>query len=226
MSIFRVTKDKNNPYVMVNKEWINNEYLSWKAKGILLYLLSKPDDWQVYEEEIVKHSRDGLDAVKTGIKELINKGYIKRSRQRDENGRLRAYEYLVFEHPTYRGFSYVGKATATNNEVTDINNGPASRTIDFCTFIKQREPDPDVEAGVKYFLNCYEDKQGRPHPQLRPEQWQYVLDSIMDCYDPATDRIFKPTLSEVKQMIDRFFSSGLKTDYNILHFCSPGIKSE
>ena len=108
-SMFRIVKNKDNPYVMLNKEPLNDERLSWKAKGILAYLLSLPDDWQIYEEEVQRHSKDGLDSLNTGIKELIENGYIERLRSRDEKGRLRGYEYSVHEVSTKTGFSKVGE---------------------------------------------------------------------------------------------------------------------
>ena len=46
-----------------------------------------------------KHSSDGRDSLRTGIKELERAGYIHRTRRRNEKGQLREYEYEVFEQP-------------------------------------------------------------------------------------------------------------------------------
>lgn len=119
MATFRVYKESGN-FVMVHKDFIHDSNLSWKAKGILLYLLSRPDDWQIYETELEKHSSDGLSGIKSGIKELEEIGYIQRNRKRDENGRLNGYEYLVYEQPNHIRFSNVGKTVngKTNNGKT------------------------------------------------------------------------------------------------------------
>lgn len=101
MAVFRVIKDRDNPYVMLNKYVLYDKELSYKAKGILNYCLSRPDNWEFYEEEISKHSTDGLASVKTGLKELIEKGYIVRKRKRDALGKFKGYEYLVYEMPQY-----------------------------------------------------------------------------------------------------------------------------
>lgn len=69
MATFRVFKESGS-FVTVHKNFIHDDNLTWKAKGILLYLLSRPDDWQVYESELQKHSADGRDSLKSGIKEL------------------------------------------------------------------------------------------------------------------------------------------------------------
>lgn len=119
MATFRVYKESGN-FVTVHKDFIHDSNISWKAKGILLYLLSRPDNWQIYETELEQHSTDGLSGLKSGIKELEEIGYIQRSRKRDKSGRLNGYEYLVYEQPHHIRFSNVGKTVngKTNNGKT------------------------------------------------------------------------------------------------------------
>lgn len=99
MPTIRVRKDKNNPYVMLNKTFLNDKQLSFKAKGLLSYLLSKPDDWIVYEGELAKASKEGRSSVRAAIRELIEAGYMERTRTRDEKGLLREMECNVYEIP-------------------------------------------------------------------------------------------------------------------------------
>ncbi|KXG73769.1 hypothetical protein AN619_29030 [Thermotalea metallivorans] len=37
-TIIRVQKNKENPYVMINKQFLSDERLSWKAKGLLILI--------------------------------------------------------------------------------------------------------------------------------------------------------------------------------------------
>lgn len=99
MSTFRVKKEKN-PFVMIDKTSLKDERLSWKAKGLLAYLLSLPDDWKIYEAEITGHSTDGIKSTRSGIQELIKYGYIVRVQLRGEKGKFGGYEYEVYEKPT------------------------------------------------------------------------------------------------------------------------------
>lgn len=102
-SIIRVSKNKDNPYVMLNKEFLSDPKLSWRAKGMLTYLLSKPDNWQVNPNDLIKKSKDGRDAVYACLNELIEVGYIERNKIRNEKGHFSHIEYLVFEvHKTSR----------------------------------------------------------------------------------------------------------------------------
>ncbi|MDS3951563.1 DnaD domain protein [Staphylococcus epidermidis] len=140
MAVFRVYKETGN-FVTVHKNFIHDDNLSWKAKGILLYLLSRPDDWKIYESELVRHSTDGLSGLKTGIKELEKVGYIQRTRKRDDKGRLKEYEYAVYENPnhirfsnvgkTYIGKTYVGESHTTNNNSTnnDLTNNKNTNNV-------------------------------------------------------------------------------------------------
>lgn len=97
-TIIRTSK-RENPYVMIDKYGLNDERLSWKAKGLLAYLLSKPDDWQVYESDLIKRAADGRDSVRTGLRELEKYGYLSRRQIRGENGSFGHMEYIVYERP-------------------------------------------------------------------------------------------------------------------------------
>ncbi len=99
MSIIRVKKDRNNPYLIMNKTGLNDKRLSLKAKGLLCYLLSKPDNWYVNTNEIVSNSTNGRESVWSTMKELIKFGYMYRHKFRNSNGSFYNYNYLVFESP-------------------------------------------------------------------------------------------------------------------------------
>lgn len=99
MPTYRVKKDRENPYVMVNKAIAHDFNISWKAKGILLYFLSRPDDWVVREYEAIQNACDGRDSFRAGVKELIKAGYVRRAQERESTGRFTTAEYEVFEAP-------------------------------------------------------------------------------------------------------------------------------
>ena len=56
--IIRFKKDTDNPYVMIRKEMLLDKALSLKAKGLLAFLLSKPDDWQIYLDKLEQGAKD------------------------------------------------------------------------------------------------------------------------------------------------------------------------
>lgn len=96
--ILRIKKHDKN-FVVLDKTFIEDERLSWKAKGILAYLLSRPDRWDVRPEELAKHSKDGITVVYSALKELTQYGYYKKIPIRDENARILCWESTVSEIP-------------------------------------------------------------------------------------------------------------------------------
>lgn len=103
-NIVRVIKDKN--FVVMDKTALQDISLSWKAKGIMAYMLSLPDDWTFYIEELVKHSTDGESSFRAGFKELRDRGYVKRIPIR-EGSRIVSWETKVYENPLLCGFQQV-----------------------------------------------------------------------------------------------------------------------
>jgi len=97
-TIFRVVKSKDNPYVMIDRRPVENPKLSYKAKGILVYLLSRPDGWEVSVADLIKRSTDGEAGVRTGLKELKNAGHMKYTTSR-KSGRITGWLIEVYEVP-------------------------------------------------------------------------------------------------------------------------------
>lgn len=125
-NIIRVEKNKN--YVTMNRTVLNDTRLSWKAKGIMTYMLSMPDDWKFYMKELVKHSTDGERAFRAGFKELQDAGYVVRRPVR-EGQRIKEWETVVYEVPQDNsllcGFVDVENVHVQNEDVqsVDVQNG-------------------------------------------------------------------------------------------------------
>lgn len=100
-TIFRISKDKDNPYVMIDRRPIENAELSWGAKGVLSYLLSRPDNWTVRLQDLINRSNDGRHKIRGYIRELVLAGHIVRKEERDpKTKRFVQYTLEVYELPT------------------------------------------------------------------------------------------------------------------------------
>lgn len=97
MAVFRVEKTSN--YTIMSNHHLKSRSLSLKAKGLLSVMLSLPDEWDYTLKGLSFISREGVDAIREAIKELEAAGYIVRTRQRNERGRLGAAEYVIYESP-------------------------------------------------------------------------------------------------------------------------------
>ena len=102
MGIIRIDKTAGN-YFIASKYYVEDENISWKAKGIMSYLFSKPDDWQIYQTQLEKVSKDGKASVRSTINELIDNGYMTRQSRRKSNGDFDGYDYTLHEYPTNDG---------------------------------------------------------------------------------------------------------------------------
>lgn len=214
MSFYRIIKDKNNPYVMMNKYALEDEKISWKAKGILAYLLSLPDDWKIYESELQNHAKDGKDSLAAGIKELEQAGYIKKSKIRNLKGQITGTNYEVYEVPTETGKTDIGKtvsgkpdsgktATTNNNlskkESNNIYISPKGNEI-ACSF-------------WKIYLREYQDYFCKNHPRIKKEQMSYIECSLMAISDSGiSEEEFQ------SKVIEYFDSLRLHNNGNILAF--------
>ena len=91
--------EKKNNYTTIDNRVLNNENLSWKAKGILCYLLSLPEDWDVHWTEIATHATDGKTSLRSGVDELKEAGFIRHEKRKDEEGKFK-HNYYVYEYPS------------------------------------------------------------------------------------------------------------------------------
>ena len=78
---------------------LRNKELSLKAKGLLSQMLSLPEDWDYTLAGLSYINREKIDAIREAVREFERAGYIQRSRERDEKGRLRGTDYIIYEQP-------------------------------------------------------------------------------------------------------------------------------
>lgn len=100
MTIIRLARDERARFTVVSNLTVEDPRLSFKALGLLVYLLSKSDDWRTSVEQLAGSHADGEFAVRGAMKELEAAGYVTREGQeRDAEGRLGRAELIVHEHP-------------------------------------------------------------------------------------------------------------------------------
>ena len=97
MAVFRV--ERNKGYTVMSNHHLRNKELSLKAKGLLSQMLSLPEDWDYTLAGLSYINREKIDAIREAVRELERAGYIQRSRERDEKGRLRGTDYIIYEQP-------------------------------------------------------------------------------------------------------------------------------
>ena len=92
-----IRKDKKDNFTTIDNAYLQNKKLSFKAKGIMTYILSLPDDWVIYIDQLIATSKDGEGSFRSGLDELIKAGYIKRY-PIIEKGQIVAWQTEVYEN--------------------------------------------------------------------------------------------------------------------------------
>lgn len=88
-------------FTIVSNAIVTDSRLTWKARGLLIYLLSKPDNWRTNAEQLAKAGPDGRDAVRSALRELEELGYMRRRRSQDARGRWTTSS-IVYDSPRRR----------------------------------------------------------------------------------------------------------------------------
>lgn len=83
-----------DPFSRVPKDLLNDPSISWRAKGILAYLIGKPKDWKMRVTDIQKHGREGEDAIRSALMELREAGYAELVRIR-EKGKTKEWLWRI-----------------------------------------------------------------------------------------------------------------------------------
>ncbi len=95
------TKAKTASFTQIANDILLDQRLSFKARGILALLLSRPKDWKIYIDEIIERSdSDGKHSVRTGFKELKEFGYLELVKVwNNETGKFEGTVYQLCAEP-------------------------------------------------------------------------------------------------------------------------------
>ena len=130
----RIKKQYQKGFTTVDNLVLNDTKLSWKAKGLFVYLWSQSDEWDFYETEVVKHSTDKLGSLKSGLKELEHQGYLKRQILRDDKGKFKGNEWVLSDNPMFKNpisdNPMSEKPMLENHTLTNTNNNNINNNKD------------------------------------------------------------------------------------------------
>jgi hypothetical protein len=87
-------------FTVIPNRIIRDDALSYRARGLLVYLLSQSPDWEVSSGRLAIESGEGRDAIRTALRELVNVGYLELNKEQDNRGRWVSH-YTVTATPWY-----------------------------------------------------------------------------------------------------------------------------
>lgn len=145
MAIIKL-KTRENPYVQIDKTGINDSNLSWKATGLLTYLVGRPADWKIILEQLANVKTDGISACKSALRELRSFNYCHYFELRQQ-GKVVETFYIVYEVPT----PYSNELH--NNILNDIEGIDETYSLVYKKVEKDQEPKAENLLSVKTPIN-------------------------------------------------------------------------
>jgi hypothetical protein len=139
-------------HTSVYNDIINEPSMNLKAKGLYLYLYSKPDGWTFSARLIATQNRDSIDSIQSGLKELENFGLLIRTACQG------GYDYEIFDiikiHSRENPVS--GKSRSTHGKIHSMEKPLNISNKEFKAKRKERDnnisfppsPDFDIICGL------------------------------------------------------------------------------
>ena len=192
----RVEKTKN--YSVISNEFIRREDLSWKAKGILTYILTLPDDWVININEIMTHATEGEKAFRSGWKELKDAGYVNRYPVRDkDSNKITHWETVIRESVDTKGFDPLTQNVQVQN--VQVQKAQVQNDKLQSTYITKDLSKQNTESNKDTMSSSDE------HDRI-------PYDEVVDYLNKKTNSNFKSSSKDTRKHIRARYNEGFNLD--------------
>lgn len=186
-----IRKKKKTNFSIVSKTHLQDNTLSWGATGLLTYLLSLPDDWNIYVSDLKNRKINGRDSTRTLLNELIKKDYIIRKPQREKNGTFKGYNYYVFEQKTY-SLPHPDNPTSVNPTSVDptsdnptlYNNNISNTNLNEYSNYKMEFWSKNLKKNFEKYIQYMKSKKGKSwYNEITVNEIKSFLNQVRKNYD-------------------------------------------
>lgn len=198
-----------DPFVQVDKGTIQDVRLSFKARGLLAYILSLPPGWTVRVAHLMRQGIEGREAIRGAFKELEGLGYAKRTEVRKADGTY-AWVTKIFETPG------LNEDFAASQVATGDGKPSPDRIADLGQVSTTGEPSP-VSRPLSKKENQDETREEEPAPSgaevspgkvLSPDR-QAAEEAVKEFWEESSP---KPVINggyiALVKMVERFIEAG------------------
>lgn len=192
MKVIRVMPDEG--WVPVANSAARDHRLSWRARGLLVELLSYPDGWETTVDKLVKKAREqgpaseGRLAMRTAMKELADLGYVTYQRSHNQYGQW-STEMVVSDVP--------GSPQASDRRTRNRNVGIPEPRLPGTSETVTSE---DWSVTNKTYTNTVT----KTDLQRRSDEHSSSLASLATAADAAArNETRKPTIDEAYALVNR-----------------------
>ena len=191
---------------------LNDKKISYKALGIYVQILQfqNSPDHKVYIKTLSTLKKDGRDGVSSGIKELLDAGYLSREQLKDDKGRMNGHRYTVFmkpvkpceiDVPPVNGFSVNGQS---DNGKSDNGESVPNKTIPKKKISKkkiksvspsEKERETDVNLDIRNQIEEQIDAETL-RQEMDPRFVDELINNICNMYESDSIKIGKSNITQ------------------------------
>ena len=207
MAFFR--KEHKESYTCISNDVFKSD-LSLKARGMLCTMLSLPDDWEFSENGLQAILKDGQTSVRSAVKELESAGFLSRTRERDESGRMGKCVWIVCDYPRFEN---------PNLGNSNLGNEPQLSTKEQSTN-RPSTKESKKEARRKYgeYSNVLlSDTDLAKLKEEFPNDWEERIERL-SAYMASTGKGYKSHLATIRNWARRGSEARKKTSRNESHW--------
>jgi hypothetical protein len=153
LSIIRSPRPESS-YLTIANEVIRDERISYRARGLLVAILSRPDNWVIRAEDLSRQGKEGRDAIRGALAELQLAGYVRIEKTR-VGGQFATNSY-VYDSP--QPISSDGESATVFQALLEV---PVRTTV------KNKDLGDSIIAEFDQFWNIYGKKVGSKPGALR-----------------------------------------------------------
>lgn len=205
----RLIKKEHGNYTNTDNQLVRDDNLSWKARGIFNYLWSQANEWQFYVSEVAKHSKkDGESALQSGLRELEELGYLKRTNRQTKSGKFDGLDWILDDKASLNRQAentVDGENTKNNKKISDYPS--AEKTVG-------RENRRTVNRPLRN--NNNKNYQSKELTNIKTNSLATAEPSIYkDVIDHLNDKVgakYKPNSAVNKRLIDARAKEGYSLD--------------
>jgi hypothetical protein len=135
MTIIRAPRPTEQ-FTVISNAVIRDHRLTFKARGLLIHLLSMPDHWRTNSTQLAQIGPDGRDAIRTALIELEQAGYVQRTKQQDLAGRW-STSTTIYDQPLKHPVDKLWRSKTTGDGLSDAGKGVSLVTTDKKLLIHQ-----------------------------------------------------------------------------------------
>ena len=129
-------------FTQVPNEVLNDNTISLKAKGLYCFILSKPDNWEFSVSGLKAQLKEGRDAIRNGLIELEDIGYLIRRQLVDDSNKFIANEYTIYDEKNPSSEKPTSENPSSEKPTQDntiLSNKELSNTLNRKEKINQKE---------------------------------------------------------------------------------------